>query len=86
MAGLMQVRRCITDADDKGGRIKMLEFARTEQGLDGSWSVDEEQTCCVKADHVISAFGSTLTNEAVLSAFGDDVEIDRWGLPKVRTN
>lgn len=76
----MQVRRCITD--EEGGRVRMLEFARTEQGLDGSWSVDEEQTCCIKADHVISAFGSTLTNEAMLGALGEGVKLDRWGLPE----
>ena len=39
-----------------------MEFARTEQDLDGNWTVDLEQTAAVKADHVISAFGRYVTS------------------------
>jgi dihydropyrimidine dehydrogenase (NADP+) len=77
----MQVKRCITNADT--GRIRMIEFARTEQDLDGNWHVDEEQTACVKADHVISAFGSVLEAGPVQDALGQDMELDRWGCPAV---
>ena len=37
-----------------------MEFCRTEQLDDGSWTVDDEQTVRLKADFVISAFGSQL--------------------------
>jgi len=37
-----------------------MEFCRTEQLDNGSWTVDDEQTVKLKADFVISAFGSQL--------------------------
>ena len=52
----VQVSQCHTD--EATGKVRMLEFARTYQDDDGTWHVDEEQSSCVKADHVISAFGS----------------------------
>lgn len=45
------------------GRIAAVEFARTEQLADGSWTEDEDQTMRIKADFVISAFGSGLYDE-----------------------
>lgn len=47
----------------KGGRIAAVEFARSEQLDDGSWVEDAEQTTRVKANFVISAFGSGLYDE-----------------------
>lgn len=47
----------------KGGRIAAVEFARCEQLDDGSWVEDAEQTTRVKANFVISAFGSGLYDE-----------------------
>jgi len=44
----------------KDGHIVAMEFCRTEQLDDGSWTVDDEQTVKLKADFVISAFGSQL--------------------------
>lgn len=67
---------------DASGRVKMLEFARTEQMLDGTWVTDEEQTACVRADFIISAFGSELNNCEVLDAL-EPLEFNRWGLPDV---
>lgn len=45
----------------KGDRIKAMEFYRTEQLDNGDWVEDDEQTLRLKADFVISAFGSGLT-------------------------
>ena len=44
----------------KDGHIVAMEFCRTEQLDDGSWTTDDEQTVKLKADFVISAFGSQL--------------------------
>ncbi|VDO63823.1 unnamed protein product [Haemonchus placei] len=44
----------------KNGRIESIQFVKTEQHLDGTWYEDEEQQLTLKADYIISAFGSTL--------------------------
>lgn len=44
----------------KDGHIVAMEFCRTEQLDDGSWTIDDEQTVKLKADFVVSAFGSQL--------------------------
>jgi hypothetical protein len=75
----MQAKKVHTDAS---GRVNMLEFVRTEQLDDGSWVEDEAQTACVKADYIISAFGSELNDSAVLAAL-TPLEFNRWGLPDV---
>lgn len=75
----VQVAQCHTDP--ASGKIRMLEFARSFQEDDGSWHVDPEQSSMVKADHVISAFGSVL-DEHVTSALGP-VALNKWGLPEV---
>lgn len=41
-------------------KITGIEFYRTEQNEEGEWVEDEEQTFKLKADFVISAFGSGL--------------------------
>ena len=46
----------------KGNRIAGLKFLRTEQLDDGTWIEDEDQEIRLKADWVISAFGSGLEN------------------------
>lgn len=48
---------------DSGRRIRAMEFVRTELTEDGKWVEDEEQIVRLKADFVISAFGSRLTDE-----------------------
>jgi dihydropyrimidine dehydrogenase (NADP+) len=47
----------------KNNRIAAMEFFRTEQDDDGQWIEDEEQMIRLKADYVISAFGSGLTEQ-----------------------
>lgn len=46
----------------KGGSISGMEFYRTEQDDDGNWIDDEEQAITLKANFIISAFGSGLSN------------------------
>lgn len=46
----------------KGGKIVGMEFAQTEQNDNGEWEEDVEQIRRVKADYIISAFGSGLTD------------------------
>ena len=41
-------------------RIIAIEFCRTEQNENSEWIEDEEQKVILKADFVISAFGSGL--------------------------
>ncbi len=46
----------------RGGRVVGMEFYRTEQDEEGNWIEDEEQIVKIKADFIISAFGSGLTD------------------------
>ena len=46
----------------KGGHIRAMEFLRTEQDDDGKWVEDEDQLVRLKANTVISAFGSGLSD------------------------
>lgn len=46
----------------KNGRIAGLQFCRTEQTEDGDWLEDEDQIIRLKADYIISAFGSMLND------------------------
>lgn len=46
----------------KNGKITGMEFLRTEQDDDGNWTEDPEELIRLKADYIISAFGSGLTD------------------------
>jgi dihydropyrimidine dehydrogenase (NADP+) len=46
----------------KNGKVGGMEFVRTEQDDDGNWIEDEEEIIRIKADYIISAFGSGLTD------------------------
>ena len=52
----------ITKLIKKGDRISGIEFARTEQDEEGNWISDADQMIRLKADYVISAFGSGLSD------------------------
>ncbi|KAK0134539.1 Dihydropyrimidine dehydrogenase [NADP(+)] [Merluccius polli] len=69
----------------KGGRVAGLEFCRTEQAEDGEWLEDEEQTVRLKADYIISAFGSMLGDPQVTKAMSP-VKLNRWGTPEIGTD
>lgn len=47
----------------KNDKIIGMEFYRTEQDDNGEWIEDEDQTCTIKANYIISAFGSGLYDE-----------------------
>ncbi|XP_047122765.1 dihydropyrimidine dehydrogenase [NADP(+)] isoform X1 [Hydra vulgaris] len=66
----------------KGDHITAMEFYRTEQQEDGTWIEDIEQTMTIKANFVISAFGSTLAEKDVIDAL-EPLTFNRWGLPEV---
>uniref|UniRef100_A0A0N4X0L0 dihydropyrimidine dehydrogenase (NADP(+)) n=1 Tax=Haemonchus placei TaxID=6290 RepID=A0A0N4X0L0_HAEPC len=66
----------------KNGRIVSMQFVKTDQHLDGTWYEDEEQQLTLKADYIISAFGSTLLDPDVVSAMAP-VGMNKLGTPKV---
>ncbi|XP_029419692.1 dihydropyrimidine dehydrogenase [NADP(+)] isoform X2 [Nannospalax galili] len=66
----------------KGGKIVAMQFVRTEQDEAGNWIEDENQIVRLKADVVISAFGSILSDPKVKEALSP-IQFNRWGLPEV---
>ncbi|XP_062834049.1 dihydropyrimidine dehydrogenase [NADP(+)] isoform X3 [Anolis carolinensis] len=66
----------------KGGKIAAMEFVRTEQGEDGNWKEDQDQVVRLKANVVISAFGSILNDPKVKEALSP-LKFNKWGLPEV---
>ncbi|XP_041064626.1 dihydropyrimidine dehydrogenase [NADP(+)]-like [Carcharodon carcharias] len=62
----------------KGQRISAIEFVRTEQNDVGDWIEDEDQVIRLKANIVISAFGSVLCNSSVKEAM-TNIRFNRWG-------
>lgn len=48
----------------KNGHIVSMEFCRSEQDENGKWHEDEDQVIKLKADFVISAFGSSLYDKS----------------------
>ncbi|KAI1289875.1 putative dihydropyrimidine dehydrogenase [Halotydeus destructor] len=66
------------------GKIVSMNFARTELDLDtGNWVEDSEQIVTLKADFVISAFGSGLSDPAVIKALTPLELFSGSNLPKV---
>ncbi len=63
-------------------RIVGMEFYKTEQTDSGEWVEDREQVIRIKCDFVISAFGSTLSDEAVRRAM-EPIRFNKWGQPDV---
>ncbi|XP_005797190.1 dihydropyrimidine dehydrogenase [NADP(+)] [Xiphophorus maculatus] len=66
----------------KNGRIAGLQFCRTEQTEKGDWLEDEDQIIRLKADYIISAFGSMLNDQQVTAAMAP-VKLTRWGTPEI---
>ncbi|XP_015119974.1 dihydropyrimidine dehydrogenase [NADP(+)] [Diachasma alloeum] len=66
----------------KTRKIIAMEFARTEHTENGEWIEDPDQITRLKADFIISAFGSGLSDTKITSAMFP-VKLNRWGLPEV---
>lgn len=47
----------------KNEKIVSVTFARNEEADDGSWVEDEEQLTTIKANYLISAFGSGIEDQ-----------------------
>ncbi|KAJ8982696.1 hypothetical protein NQ317_013168 [Molorchus minor] len=52
----------------RDGKIVSVTFARTEQTDDGKWIEDTDQLTTIKANFLISAFGSCLNDEDTIAA------------------
>ncbi|XP_023949076.2 dihydropyrimidine dehydrogenase [NADP(+)] isoform X2 [Bicyclus anynana] len=66
----------------KDGKIAALKMCRTEQLDDGEWIEDTDQMLQLKANFIISAFGSGLYDSDVKEAMSG-VKLNRWDLPEV---
>ncbi|CAI4227016.1 unnamed protein product [Auanema sp. JU1783] len=66
----------------KDGRIVSMSFYKTEQDDEGNWYEDKEQPLTLKADYIISAFGSTLVDKEIIDALAP-IKLNRWGTPEV---
>ncbi|XP_058819124.1 dihydropyrimidine dehydrogenase [NADP(+)] [Topomyia yanbarensis] len=66
----------------RDGKIAAIEFIRTEQDESGNWIEDTDQITRLKANYVISAFGSGLSDKDVIDALSP-VPLNRWNLPQV---
>ena len=69
-------KEVIVDADS--GRVKAIEFFRTDIDEEGKYYVDEEQWSRVKADFIITAFGSSLKSQALRDALAP-ATYESWG-------
>lgn len=78
----MSPRKVLRHGGKQEGRIRAMEFYKTEQLEDGTWSKDEDQIVRLKADFVISAFGSKLSDEDVIAAM-EPLQFDQNGYPLV---
>lgn len=66
----------------KDNKIAAVEFCRTEQDENDQWIEDDEQITRLKANFVISAFGSGLYDSDVISAMAP-LKINKWNLPEI---
>uniref|UniRef100_V5GTH2 Dihydropyrimidine dehydrogenase [NADP(+)] n=1 Tax=Anoplophora glabripennis TaxID=217634 RepID=V5GTH2_ANOGL len=66
----------------RDGKIVSVTFSRTEQTEDGKWVQDVEQLSTLKANFLISAFGSGLEDPDMIEAL-KPLELNGWNLPVV---
>lgn len=67
--------------ETEDGKICAMSFVRREQNDDGTWESDPEQVIKIKADYVITAYGSELNDEGVLKAL-EGVKLAPCGFSK----
>ncbi|KAF4533474.1 hypothetical protein B566_EDAN016562 [Ephemera danica] len=68
----------------QGGKITAIEFVRNEQTESGEWVASEDQKMRLKANFIISAFGSTLANSEIKAAMAP-LKFNSYGLPEVNS-
>jgi dihydropyrimidine dehydrogenase (NADP+) len=73
---------CKVIVNNNTNSIQAMEFYRTEQNENKEWVEDKDQLIKLKCDFVISAFGSTLTDDGVKKAM-DPIKFNKWGLPDI---
>ncbi|XP_074037989.1 dihydropyrimidine dehydrogenase su(r) isoform X2 [Leptinotarsa decemlineata] len=66
----------------KNGKIHSVTFCRNEQTEDGKWFQDNEQLNTIKANFLISAFGSGLEDEEMIDAL-KPLKLNEDNLPVV---
>ncbi|KAF5303934.1 hypothetical protein FQA39_LY01719 [Lamprigera yunnana] len=66
----------------KEDRIVSITFKRTEETEDGKWEQDEEQLTTLKANFIISAFGSGLYDQSTIEALSP-LQLNENNLPVV---
>lgn len=66
----------------KNDKITHVEFCRTEKDESGKWIEDFDQIVRLKANFIISAFGSGLLEPDVIEALAP-VPLNTWGLPDI---
>ncbi|XP_066259662.1 dihydropyrimidine dehydrogenase [NADP(+)] [Euwallacea similis] len=69
----------------KKDRISSVTFSRTEEQSDGKWITDNDQLLTLKADFVISAFGSGLEDNDIIESLHPLV-LNESNLPIINTN
>ena len=65
-----------------GSKILGMEFCRTEQQEDGTWEELADEIVRIKATYIISAFGSSLQEEALRAAMSP-LQFNKYGFPEV---
>ncbi|CAG9819353.1 unnamed protein product [Phaedon cochleariae] len=69
----------------KQGKIVSVTFSRTEETEDGKWIQDTEQLSTIKANFLISAFGSGLEEQDMIDAL-KPLHLTDQNLPRVDPN
>ncbi|KAJ3662662.1 hypothetical protein Zmor_007000 [Zophobas morio] len=69
----------------KDGKIVSVTFSRTEENEEGKWVQDVEQLTTIKANYLISAFGSGLEDPDVIEAL-KPLSLNENKLPSVDLN
>jgi len=68
----------------KENRIHTITFARTIDVPDGNWVTDTEQLTTLKANFIITAFGSSLSDPSMITALSP-LKLTQWNTPVVNT-
>lgn len=53
---------CPKEVVRRGDKVSAMKFCKYDETDEGSWAEDPDQVLTLKADYIISAFGSGLTD------------------------